>query len=363
MRKKIAFIVAGVNAGGTENYLLRFLRYYRDQIEATVYCKSGKLGELEVEYRAIGVQLIPFQIGPLNILRLLRFKIKVGREKYDSICDLTGSFAALPLLMARIAGVPRRIGFFRNSAEKFQKTYLKLKYNHFITWLLPKVATRILSNSKTALNHFYGDIWLNNPKFKIIYNGLDAQDFLGKGYSLRAELSIPSNAFVVGHVGRYNEQKNHETAMKVAVVLCKEHSDVYFIFCGKGVDVTYHNLIKENGLEAQIKLLGVRRDISSVLRTMDCFYFPSTIEGQPNALIEALMAGLPFVASNIDPIKETIPEDYYEQLVPPRDVRLAAKKILEIKQDKKKRSQLNLSRWAVNYYRPEKWFSLFYEEL
>ena len=363
MKKKVAFLVAGINAGGTENYLLRFLEYYKNKIDATVYCKSGKLGELESEFREIGVKLVPFHLGYFNLLEYYKFKKKIEKEKYDAVCDLTGSFGALPLLFAKKAGIPKRVAFYRNSKEKYKNTYLKSKYSDFLIYLLPKVSTKILSNSRTALNYFYGNLWINKTKFDVVYNGIDALSFIDEKKNLRNEFSIAENSFVVGHVGRLNDQKNHQTILKVAIELCKTYKDIYFVLCGKNVDKEYQSLVDDNKLSDKIKLLGVRRDVNKVLNTLDCFYFPSVIEGQPNALIEALVMGIPFVASEIEPIKETIPKEYHNLLIPPLDVKLAKSKILEIKNNSEIKNKINLSEWAIEFYNPAKLFHLVYREL
>lgn len=363
-QKKVAFLIAGVNAGGTENYLLRFIKYYHNEIEATVYCKSGKLGDLEDEFLSAGAHLVPFYLGYFNYRRFASLRKEFENKKFDSVCDLTGSFGSFPLMVAKSAGIEKRISFFRNAEEKFQKTFLKSFYHYMITKLLPHVSTNVLSNSKTALNHFYrGEDWSSNNKFQVVYNGIEAKSFIESDLDLRDELGINKDSFVVGHVGRYNEQKNHETILKVAIDLCKENKDIYFVLCGKNVQEVYFQKIVELGLDQQILFLGVRRDIDKVLRTMNCFYFPSTIEGQPNALIEALMVGLPFVCSNIEPIKETIPRKFYDQLIPPFDYEQAKVKILDIKNNSKKRESLNLSNWAISYYDPDKWFQMVYDKL
>ena len=362
--KKIAFLVAGVNAGGTENYLLRFLKYYKDEIAATVYCKSGQLGELENEFNGAGIKLKPFYLGYFSIRRYRALYKEFIEEKYDSVCDLTGSFGAFPLLMAKSASIPIRIAFFRNAGEKFKKSIAKTLYHSYIKILLPKVATKVLSNSKTALNYFYkGKEWWLDPKFEVIYNGVDSNDFIKGNSSLRKELGLNPSTFVVGHVGRYNEQKNHQTIIKVAIDLCKGDKDIVFILCGKNVQQAFQQEIEALGLSNQIFFLGVRRDVDAVLRTMDCFYFPSTIEGQPNALIEALFVGLPFVCSDIEPIKETIPSNFHNQLIAPFDSDAAKEKIMEIKECKELSESLNLSNWAKEYYNPRKWFQLFYDKL
>src|SRR5690606_29803100 len=131
-----------------------------------------------------------------------------------------------------------------------------------------------------------------NPKYEVIYNGIDASMFVRSKENLRNELNIPANAFIVGHVGRYNEAKNHKTIIEVAVSFCKQDSNNFFLFCGKDTDVHLTERVAQEELENQIKILGLRNDVYKVLNTLDCFYFPSISEGQPNALIEALVSGL-----------------------------------------------------------------------
>ena len=94
---------------------------------------------------------------------------------------------------------------------------------------------------------------------------------------------------------------------------------MYFLLCGRGVKEG----IGVKNLNKRMIVSGVRFDIPEILQIMDAFYFPSISEGQPNALIEAIVSGLPFVASNIATIKESVSENYYKYLVPANDVERA----------------------------------------
>lgn len=363
-KKKIAFFVSGVNAGGIENYLLRFITYYKEQIDATVYCKSGKTGDLEEEYLAVGAKLVKFKIGYYNPKDWIKLKSELQQQKYDAIVDFTGNFSAIPLLVSKLVDISKRIVWYRNAADKFSKSPLKNVYNKLINRITRESATDVLSNSKAAFQYFYKDYnWSNDSRFEVIYNGLDAETFLSTSEDLRTEFSIPSHAFVVGNVGRLNEQKNHKTAMQVAIDLCSANQDIYFIFCGKGVNIEYQSLVDQHNLSKQIILTGVRRDVIKVLNTLDCFYFPSLLEGQPNALIEALVVGVPFVSSNIDPVKETIPESLHPYLLPPLDVEKAKLSILKVKDNMEYRAKFLIKDWAVESFNSEIQFDKFYKKI
>lgn len=332
----IAFFVTSLNSGGIENYLLRFLQFSENKFEVTVFCKSGYIGDLEQEYLKAGATIVPFRLGMFSILDYYKLYKELKSKDFHSVVDFTGNFAALPLLIAKKAGIKKRITFYRGSTNHFKEDFFRLTYNNFLNQLIPKVSTSILSNSKAAFNFFFGEKWKSDDKFEVIYNGINTNTFLTTKQNLRKELRIPETAFVVGHIGRYNVAKNHKTMIKVATDLCENNSEIYFVFCGDKVIQGLEQEVRHAKLERQVKLLGFRKDVIEVLNTLDCFYFPSLTEGQPNALIEALVSGLPFVASNIEPIKETVPLDYHKQLIDPLESELALKKILGIKNEKEK---------------------------
>lgn len=362
INKKIAFFVTTVEAGGIERYLLRFLTYYQNEIDATVYCKSEKYGVLKNDYLALGVKLKPFRIGKLNLNRLKKLKEEFKKENYDVVVDFTGNFSGIPLYAANQAGVPNRIAFYRRSTNAFKEDFLRLKYDNWLNRLVYKNATHILGNSNTGLDFFFGDKWKQDDRFEVIYNGLDSQLFLNEAESLRKELGIPDDAFVVGHTGRFNKAKNHQTIIDVARALVKNHQDIYFILCGSGVRESLSpNLTAKES--KKILLFENRRDIPKFLRTMDCYFFPSITEGQPNALIEAMISNLPIVASNIDPIKEITPQIMHPYLISPFDSQKAKEQILAIRSDSDFKYKMIHTDWAIKQFEANKQFGKFFKKL
>src|SRR5690606_26927613 len=131
---------------------------------------------------------------------------------------------------------------------------------------------------------------------------------------------LPQSAKVIGHVGRYDPSKNHQTIAEVAERLCQNNSILFFVLCGKGTDSKECKALFNKVPENQIKFLGNVNNIEQLYPAFDLFYFPSVTEGQPNALIEAMLSDLPVVASNIEAIKECFPIDKIYQLVSPTDI-------------------------------------------
>lgn len=360
--KKVVFFVNDLNAGGIENYLLRFLNHYDGKIIPTVVCKSAVFGDLEEKYSKIQhITLVPIKIGYFDLLGCRNTYLFLKNGNYDTVVDFTGNFAVFPLLMAKLAKIKRRIVFYRGATNHFKGGLLKTSYNNFLNIIVEKVSTSILSNSKAALKFFFKE--QNDKRFEVIYNGIAASSFLNSDKNLRAELNIPNEAFVISHVGRFTEAKNHSTIVETAVRLCKQNKEIYFILCGKNVDVNLKERVESENLSAKIKLLGYRSDVILVLNSSNAFYFPSLTEGQPNALLEAMIVGLPFVASNIDPIKESVPEEFHQFLVNPNDVSSAMRMLQLLFEDEEVRKKMNLSQWAKQHYEPNYLFNKFYMKL
>ena len=135
----------------------------------------------------------------------------------------------------------------------------------------------------------------------------------------RQEIGVPEDSFVVLSVGELNKNKNHETVIKAIARL--NNPNVYYVICGQGVLEDYlKKLIKELGLERQIKLLGFRKDIGEICKVADLFVFPSFREGLSVALMEAMASGLPIVCSEIRGNVDLVKDQKGGYLVKPEDV-------------------------------------------
>lgn len=360
--KTICIVTVGLGAGGIENYLLRFCNYkHREFKRIFIFCRGARTGILETQFLQIpNVTIVPQRIQYANPFEFLKFFFFLKKNKIDTVCDFTGNIAGPVILTAKLAGVNTRITQYRMASNRFKGNFIKNLYNGIANKMVRAFSTRILSNSYAALDYFFPKRDKSDKKYQVIYNGLDVDTFLTGSENLRKELSIPQDAFVVGNTARFNDVKNHRTILKVAGELCGECPDLYFILCGKDVR---NNLVGQidPGLESRIILLEARTDIIKVLNTLDCFYFPSLMEGQPNALIEAMAVGLPFVASNIAPILETVPGDMHDQLVDPLDWEAACEKILSIKENAEMRAYLDCSEYVKKRFDHRVQFQLFFD--
>jgi glycosyltransferase involved in cell wall biosynthesis len=359
MKKKVCFFLYNLDPGGLEVYLLRFINFMDDKVEATVICKSGKTGQLLNDYNASNIKIIPVKAGYFNFSGWFKIYKVLNADKFDSVCDLTSNFGGIYMFLGWLAGIRKRVAYYGQSTNHFKETRLNLLYNGFVNMLVRKFATAIVFNSQTACNFFFGS--KNDLRFKIIFNGVDSTQFLPEpDFSYRKELNIPENAFVIGHTGRLDEKKNHQTVLKLAKKLVPLKSDIFVVMCGKETNKLEKD-IRELGLGNRVFALGYRKDVNLFLRNINIFYFPSYTEGQPNSLIEALMTGLPFVASDIQPNKDTIPAGFEKQLVNADDFETASGIIMQVYNNRSLAANMSCRAWAIKTFDARLRFNEFYD--
>lgn len=115
---------------------------------------------------------------------------------------------------------------------------------------------------------------------------------------VRYELDIEDSSTVIGHVGRFNHQKNHHFLIDVFFEVSKENREVYLVLAGDGpLRKEIEEKVQILGLDQRVIFVGVRSDIHCLLQAFDLFIFPSFHEGLPVTLIEAQGAGLPCIIS------------------------------------------------------------------
>ena len=118
----------------------------------------------------------------------------------------------------------------------------------------------------------------------------------------RKQLGIGNDMFVVGHIGRFSKEKNHQFILKVFYEIIKVRSNAVLLLIGSGEEEDkVKDLAVELGIQNKVFFLGNREDIPELLNCMDVFFFPSLYEGLGIVLVEAQAAGVPCVVSSTVP--------------------------------------------------------------
>ncbi len=166
-----------------------------------------------------------------------------------------------------------------------------------MNWWLHKHTTLGLAVSQCAADSLFGADWSSDPRFRISYCGIDLAPFRAQAdrQSVRGEFNIPADAFVVGHVGRFDYQKNHKFLIEIFAALAKRRPDARLLLIGEGpLRPEIEAQVAQAQLTDRVIFAGARPDVPRLMTTaMDAFVFPSHFEGLPLVLLEAQAAGLP----------------------------------------------------------------------
>lgn len=170
----------------------------------------------------------------------------------------------------------------------------------------------------------------------------------------RKEFGIPEDSFVISSVGECIKRKNHETAIRAFAKVYT--TDMYYIVVGDGELYSYlKKLVKELGVENHVILPGYRKDANEILKISDLYVFPSYQEGLSVALMQAMAAGLPVVASDIRGNVDCIINGIGGITASPTDVDGMGNAIITLKNDSKMRSEFgNFNQIKVTEFSKQK---------
>jgi glycosyltransferase involved in cell wall biosynthesis len=181
-------------------------------------------------------------------------------------------------------------------------------------------------------------------KFTVIHSGVDFGSLLAtvlSGSLSRKSLNLPDGAFVVGTVGRLTPVKGHIHLLRAALKLLAGRADIYFLLVGEGE--LREELLKycqDVGIAENVKFLGWRADVGSVLSVLDVFVLPSLNEGMGKAVVEAMALAKPVIASDVGGIPDMVIPGESGILVPPADSDALADAILVLYGNQKARKAL-----------------------
>jgi glycosyltransferase involved in cell wall biosynthesis len=160
---------------------------------------------------------------------------------------------------------------------------------------------------------------VSSGKVKLVHNGIDADLFRkaeSQRVAIRRSLGIPEDAAVIGTVGRISTEKGHRHLLGISGHILSKFPDTRFLLIGDGP--LRETLENEFGSPSVI-FTGLRRDVPDLLRCMDIFVLPSLTEGLPMAILEAMAAGLPVVATRVGDVPQVLIEKETGLIVEPGD--------------------------------------------
>lgn len=202
------------------------------------------------------------------------------------------STASIYLPIAKRAGVPVTVAHSRNAGVE---KGLKGVATRLLRKNLYKIADYCFACSKLAGIDVFGKKWVDAGNVKIIHNAIDAQKFTyqpEKRDRIRKQLQI-EDQLVIGHVGRFDAQKNHPYLIEIFAKLCALQDDAVLLLLGEGPGKEKaERQCEQLGIKERVLFLGNQRQPEDYYQAFDFFLLPSLYEGLPGVLVEAQAAGL-----------------------------------------------------------------------
>lgn len=297
---KVLQIGMGNNPGGVEAFVMN---YYRQlSLKGIRFDFVSMYGEIAFhqEILSLGGQvfLVPnVKKDYFGYVKAMKEILAEGR--YDVVhVNMLSAANILPLRLAKEAGVGKVIAHSHNaSAPGMLRRILD-------QWNRPKIsryADVLAACGEKAGRWLFGDQAYEQGQVVLLSNAIDVERFLfseEKRKAARAKLGL-TDGFVIGHVGRFQLQKNHERILEIFRQIQEMEPDVRLLLVGEGELLPkIREKAREYQLEKQIVFAGVRSDVEDCLCAMDVFLFPSLFEGLPFTLVEAQANGLPCVISD-----------------------------------------------------------------
>lgn len=307
--KKILFVIDTLQLGGAEQSLLENTSRFKNIHPIVCHIYTGAI--LEPRFREKGIK-----VYSLNIARkygFLEAYNKLRKIVAEERPDLMVAYLTRSEIVTRLLGKFNRIpvvGTFVNDL------YCK-SYNQHLSWkaknvvslfkYINKVTSGIcvgfVSNSQAIKDANAKHLNIRPEKIKVINRGRDSYKFRRR--NLENYHSDSPIKFL--NVSRLFSVKGHRFMILGFQKFLEQHPNASLTIVGDGpLRNDLNTLITANGLNEKVILLGARNDVPALLPEYDCFVFPSLVEGFSGAIVEAMFAGLPILASDIPQNQEAV---------------------------------------------------------
>jgi glycosyltransferase involved in cell wall biosynthesis len=243
-------------------------------------------------FEELGITIYYLPSRKEELAKYMAGLIKLFQKKHYDILHVHGNSAtlAIELWIAKLCGCKVRIAHSHNTTCDYKKADKALRP------LFNKGYTHAFACGQKA-----GE-WLYNKKdFYIMKNGRDIMKYrfnLNKREDARESLALEKTTLAIGHIGNFNEQKNHEFLIQVFHEVYKERNDAKLFLAGFGPNENQiKSLVKALGLKDRVVFLGVIDNVHEILQAMDVMLLPSLYEGLPLVVVEWQIAALPCIIS------------------------------------------------------------------
>lgn len=327
VRPRVLHLITSFEIGGTERQaveLLKRLDGERYDVRLAVLRNEGPFyGEIEGLFPDVPEFPLTSFYNANAMKQLARLRRLMLQEKIDILHahDFYSSF---------IGGAAARLGGVRVIACHRHLKLSDRRAHKLGTRIIHRLAHRILVNSEAIREHIVTHDGARREKIVVIKNGVvPVLPSANSHAQLCKELGLAPDVRLIGIVARLQEVKGHRFFIEAAATVLRSRPDAHFVLVGDGpLRAEIENHAAELGIVDHLHLLGDRTDVTRLISAFDLLVLASLHEGLPNAVMEAMSAGVPVVATAVGGTKELIADNRTGYLTPPADSAALADRIL-----------------------------------
>lgn len=329
--KKILFVLHSSSLGGPANSLQKLLKFLPDHLQAGVVAPgNGELFEILEQQGFITHSAGRYGLTWRTIPRLIRL---INRENYDLVYGNNFCSGARNALIAAIlTGRP----FIWHIREMISSASMR-------TALFLRFAQKVVAVSQGAANRVYP--FRRELPVEVVYNGVEFENNINSREFSRSELfqtdGINHEASMILSAGLVCERKGQEFIPKIASKLNKQGQTfipAQFVCIGDLLAQPdyvkkVHNLIVSERVQEQVHMLGFRTPSNTYFSAADVFLHTAYKDPNPRVILEAMAAGLPVIAFDIDGVNELVVDEFSGYLIPLGDIEMLATKLRMLLKD------------------------------
>ncbi len=327
-------VIESLKTGGAERVLVDIINCLPKNFTSYICCikKSGVMAE---KLKALPVQIfelnkkegndffIPFQLAKLLISNRIDI---VHAHNWNCFCE-----SIVAVILARKPKIIHTIHGHHNIYPDTNVYRIKEKLRHLMEHVLSFRSFKICTVSNDILGFIQKEIGISSKKLEVVINGVETKLKVKNKSSIKIEIGLQENDFIVCFVGRLEPVKNIDELFFALRLVRKRCPDIRLLILGDGKERSrLEKLSNETNLEDCISFLGFRDDVIDILGISDLFILPSHYEGISIALLEAMSAGLPAIVSDVGGNPEVVEHNQTGLLFQPGNLDSLVESILRL---------------------------------
>ena len=344
-RINILYLITDLDIGGAEKALARtVIGLDKRKYNPTVCCLRGH-GPVTEEIESAGVKVTQLNMSnKFDLAAVFRLFCLLGEERISIIHSYLYHANILGRIIGRVARVPIIISSERSvilSEEIVNKNTLEMgsRLRRLINGLSMRLSDRVVTVSELVRETLIAASKIDPERLVTIHSGVNWE-----GYQIDVDITakkkgvgLETPASVIGAIGRLDRVKGVEYLLRAAAKVILKTPDAAFLIVGDGSQrEAMEQLARSLGISHRVVFTGQRDDVPELLAVMDVLVLPSLYEGLPNAVLEAMAAGKPVIATRVGGTPEVVEDEVTGLLVPPRDPEALAQAIIALLQDRER---------------------------